>query len=1145
MFRTGKSVLSVFPCALLVLLAALPAALPAKEAEKKKPKDPAADINAPQPGARKIAFTASQGTWTSVDVSPDGKTLVFDLLGDLYDLPLAGGKARRLTSGPAWDSQPRYSPDGATIAFTSDRNGIDNLWLMAADGKDLRALTADKDQYTRTADWTPDGEVLVARREDGKLAGIPPVELYLFSRHGGLGVKLTNSDEVHNASGPVASADGRFLYFSQRQRRFNYIPNLQDGLWQVARHDRQTGEVAQLTGGVGGAVRPAISPDGKKLVYVSRRDGATVLVLRDLVSGAERILAAGLGRDEMEGFASADLYPGYDFTPDGAALVISDRGRLARIEIADGKRSEIPFSAEVEQWAAPRVAWQDKDHFAEGPLRLKVLKSPTISPANDALVFEALGRLWRQPLVAGKPDGAPARITPESMDLPAREYTPALSPDGAWVAYVSWSDKNLGEVWKVPAAGGAPIKLTALAAHYAKPVWSADGSQLAILRGSGLELRGRQPEEEQAFELHLLPAAGGATRYVATVGFGAGQVYHPHVSFIENGQRLLFSAVVPGKKPTDEAKTDLVSVRLDGSDRKVHVRLPVTSEVLPSPDLRWVAFTSRDTVYLSAWPPLKTAEPVEIALADGPLPTIRLSDPAGNFLGWADGGKTLTWSLADTFHKLPVERALAFADEERRKAAEKEKEEAKSGDKKESDKKGGKEAKEEKAEEPDLKLPKSDSFRIALSATRSKPSGSFVLRGARVITMKGDEILPSADIVVTGNRIAAIGAAGSVAVPDGAASFDAAGTSIVPGLIDTHAHLHYSAFEIYPETKWEYLANLAYGVTTTYDPSAPTVDVFAQAEMVETGRMIGPRIYSSGMVLYGGQAQDIWAQVEDLEDARRQVKRMQAWGALMIKVYQQPRRSQRLWFAEAARQEKMLLTAEGGGDLFGDLTMAMDGYTAFEHSLPVELGDDAARFVAESGTHYTPTLLVSYGGPWGELYFWQNRNPHEDAKLNRFVPHFALDNWGRRHPWYPAEEWHFPLVAEGAAKVARAGGNVSLGAHGQLQGLGVHWELWAMAGDGGRGQGMTPHEALRAATERAAEKLGLLPDLGTVDKGKLADFLVLDGDPLADIHNTEKIRWVIKNGEVYEAATMKRLWPTVVEPPKQYWQQQDARGAGY
>jgi hypothetical protein len=257
----------------------------------------------------------------------------------------------------------------------------------------------------------------------------------------------------------------------------------------------------------------------------------------------------------------------------------------------------------------------------------------------------------------------------------------------------------------------------------------------------------------------------------------------------------------------------------------------------------------------------------------------------------------------------------------------------------------------------------------------------------------------------------------------------------------------------------------------------------------------------------------------------------------MIKVYQQPRRSQRLYFAEACREERMRLTAEGAGELQTDLTMVLDGYTAFEHSLPVALAEDVVQLLARSGTYYTPTLLVSYGGPWGELFYYQTRNPHDDPKLNRFVPHPMLDRLGRRHPWVWPDEYHFPTVAAGAARVARAGGNVALGAHGQLQGLGVHWELWAHAGEGGGATraGMTAMEALRAATIAAADKLGLAPDLGSVEAGKLADFVVLDADPLADIHNSEKIRWVVKGGVVYEAETMRQVWPQERELPGFFW----------
>ena len=258
----------------LALSRAAAAADPPKDDDKKP--DPAADINKPRADARKIAFTASEGTWMSVDVSPDGSTIVFDLLGDIYSVPLAGGAATALTTGPAFDSHPRYSPDGKTIAFTSDRSGIENIWLMDADGKNPRALTSEKDSYVRSAAWTPDGNYVVARKEDGKRAGIPPVELWIYHREGGGGIKLTSSDDVNNAGGPVVSRDGRSIYFEARERRFNYIPDLRDGLWQIYRYDRDLAESFPVTTGFGGAVRPAISPDGRTLVYVvaaGRRHG--------------------------------------------------------------------------------------------------------------------------------------------------------------------------------------------------------------------------------------------------------------------------------------------------------------------------------------------------------------------------------------------------------------------------------------------------------------------------------------------------------------------------------------------------------------------------------------------------------------------------------------------------------------------------------------------------------------------------------------------------------------------------------------------------------------------------------------------------------------------------------------------------------
>ncbi len=1112
------------------------AADPPKEGAQDKKPDVAADINKPRADARTIAFEASEGTWMSLDVSPDGQTVAFDLLGDIYAMPIAGGRARPLTSGPAWDYHPRYSPDGKTIAFTSDRSGIENVWIMDADGGNPRAISAEKDEYVRSAAWTPDGNYLIARKETGKRAGIPPVELWIYNREGGGGIKLTSSDDVNNAGGAVVSRDGRSIYFSARQRKFSYTPDLNDGLWQIWRYDRELADTFPVAEGFGGAVRPALSPDGKTMTYVSRRDGESVLVARDLPTGSERILARGVTRDEEEGFAQADLWPNYAFTPDGKSLVFSNKGKIVRLDLASLEIRDIPFTAPVSLAVAPRVTWQEK--VESGPVVAKILRWPSQSPDGKTIAFEAFGRIWLQALDGAKASGTPKRLTKDDAALPKREYGPAWSPDGKSIAYVSWSDAEGGHLWKAPAAGGAPVKLTKVAGHYANPAWSPKGDKIALVRGSGLEFRGHQPEEEEFFEAVVVDAAGGELKPVVVIKLANALHFHPEVFWSGDGTRLYYRDPVERKKPTDDPKNDLVSVRLDGTDRRHLMRFPPVDDIVPSPDGQWVVFTSRDNVYVTALPGILLKEPPEVGLKEGALPVYRLSDDAGGYVRWADGGRTITWALGNTFYRLPLTGAVEFAREQRRKAEEKEKKEAAEKGAKDSASSSDKEKEEkEKEKVQEARVPTAETIAIAVSEPRAKPTGSYVLHGARVVTMKGDEVLPNADIVVTDNRIAAVGPSGSVQVPSGARTFDGTGKTVIPGFIDTHAHLHYSGFELFPETKWEYVANLAYGVTTVYDPSAPSLDVFAQGEEVEAGLMVGPRIYSSGDVLYGGQQEDVFAEVNNLDDAKHQVKRMKAYGARMIKVYQQPRRSQRMYFAQACRDEHMLLTAEGGGELATDMTMVMDGFTAWEHALPVRLQNDVIQFVAKSGTYYTPTLLVAYGGPWGEEYYWQTHNAHDDAKLNRFTPHDIIDQKARRYPWIWPSEYTFPTVATGAAQVLRAGGNVSLGAHGQVQGLGPHWEIWAMAGEGGptKDSAMTPMEAIRASTILAADKIGFAPDLGSIETGKLADFIVLDADPLADIHNTLKIHWVVKNGEVWEAETLKKVWPREEAAPTFFW----------
>jgi Tol biopolymer transport system component len=447
---------------------------------------------------RTIELTLDEGTWLGVDVSPDGKQIVFDLLGDLYLLPFAGGEARRITRGPAWDNQPRFSPDGAWIAFVSDRDGTDNLWLVRPDGTETRAVTRETRFLFGSPAWSPDGQYLAARRGETTLDFN---ELWLLHRNGGKGIRLTQPEGLtRSVAGPAFSPDGRYVYFSSSPNRHTY--NLDLGFWQVRRLDRDGGGMETLTGSYGGGLRPALSPDGRLLAYGSRHDAQTGLWLRDLATGAERWLVYPIDRDEQEGHVCTDLLPGYAFTPDGSALVLSYGGKLYKVDVASGAATLIPFTARVEQQLGPRVQFPRK--VEQGPLRVRQLRWPNPSPEGKRLAFGALGKIW----IADLPSGRPRRLTESA----AREYSPSFSPDGRFIAYVSWSDEEGGHLWKVPAAGGTPERLSRAAAFYHAPAWSPDGGKIVFLMGSARAWLAQDASDLP--QIRWIPAAGGESRRV-------------------------------------------------------------------------------------------------------------------------------------------------------------------------------------------------------------------------------------------------------------------------------------------------------------------------------------------------------------------------------------------------------------------------------------------------------------------------------------------------------------------------------------------------------------------------------------------------------------------------------------------------------
>jgi Tol biopolymer transport system component/imidazolonepropionase-like amidohydrolase len=1047
----------------------------------------------PLPVAEVLEFETTEGTWMSIDVSPDGRTLVFDLLGDLYTLGIEGGEAKRIFGGTSFESQPRYSPDGKTIAFLSDRSGVENLWLADADGSNARPVSKDKftqarPQLLASPSWTPDGDyILVSKnRPPDRTYG-----LFLYHRDGGAGLRLgppppkeeparpgEPPPQLPNKLGAVASKDGRFVYYAERRGAFNY--NAQFPIWQIMRFDRETGETATITNARGSAMRPVLSPDGKHLVYATRLRTATGLRVRDLDTGAERWLRYPVTRDDQESRATRDTMPGYAFTPDGKTLVLPIGGKIHRVDFATGEALEIPFRARVAAEVGPRNYFPGRVDDSES-VRARVIRWPALSPDGKRLAFGAFSHIW----VSDLPAGRPRRLT----SLDASEFMPAWSPDGRYVAFVTWSAEG-GHIYRAAAEGSSiPERLTDHPAFYADPVYSPDGDRIVFVTGTvedqlysvetephvyreDGEIAGVQPTG--TLDLRSIPASGGASTLIAATGGGR----RPH--FASDPDRIFMT--------TDGG---LVSIRLDGFDRKTLFKVtgagpgpdpPAADAIALSPDGRRAFVSLQNKLYLLSVP-RAGKETVEISIVPGSdpsLPAASLSNEGGSYVAWSRDGVDLIWSQGRRLYRKKVSAGTETAPE---------------------------------VVDLEVRLP------------RSKPKGTVVLRGAsRIITMKGDEVLNGSDVVVTGNRIVTVGARVEPGPHD--AVIDVSGKTVMPGFVDAHSHM-WAPRGVHQNEVWQYLANLAYGVTTTRDPQTSTDDVFAYSDLVEAGRILGPRIYATGPGVFALSG------ISDEESASNLLKRYrEAYDSRTIKQYVVGDRIVRQWVAMAAKKHELTPTTEGALDLKLDLTQMADGYSGHEHSLPlIPIYDDVAQFVARTKTFYTPTILVAYGGPWTENYFYQNTDVAQDEKLGRFIPHRLLDNMTRRRSqWFVKEEYVHPGIAEGAAKIVRAGGRVCLGSHGQLQGIGAHWETWALASGG-----LSEHETLRAVTLHGAEAIGLASDLGSLEAGKLADLLVLDGNPLDDIQNTNTIRYVMKNGELFEAQTLDQIWPVKKPLPKQFW----------
>ena len=1094
----------------IAALALVTAPTPSHAQEPPAPGDSLATESLPLEPTRAINFRTDRASWMSVDISPDGTTLVFDLLGDLYTLPVEGGTATPLMTGPAFESQPRYSPDGTEIVFVSDRSGGQNLWVLATDGSDTTQITRGNGNLYTSPDWAPDGEYLVASRTFSPLGGAAKPRLY--HRRGGSGVALIGEPDNLKAIGAAFDPTGQYIYLAQGTGDWTYDAAFPK--YQLTRYDRETGRRATVTGRYGSGFRPAVSPDGATLVYGTRHEDATGLRARDLASGDERWLAYPIQRDDMESRATLDLLPGYAFTPDGAAIIISFDGRLWRLPLDGSDPSEIPFEVDVTIHAGPRL---DFDYPVEDTptFRVRQIRDVVLSPDGSEVAFTALGRLYVMEADGGTPREAGAGVE-------AALFQPAWSPDGEKLAAVSWQEPDGGHLFAIDRDNGRARQLSDAPRYLQSPAWSPDGERIVVLQApvSGrVSAQGGSPTD-----IAWYPAGGGSATVVAE-SLGRSQ---PHFRTDEPGRIYLHSF-----------GSGLVSVRWDGTDEKEHLRVTGFSanrggSPAPASSIRMARVGDQalarvgNDLYVVTVPRVGADAPtVSVRNPSGAsVPVTRVTDIGGEFPSWSADGGTVVWALGNAYFRYDLAEARAFADSV----------EAVAADESEEDEEAQEEAAEAEAapdttdtstqEEDDDPSYLPTEVRVALDAPRDLPTGHLLLTGARVITMRGDEVLERGDILINGNRIAAVGPSGSLTVPDDTEVRDVSGMTITPGFVDTHAHLRPPA-GIHTTQPWGYLANLAFGVTTTRDPQTGVSDVLTYADRVRSGDILGPRIYSTGPGVFGDyQALE---GIRDLDHARDILRRYSDYyDTKTFKMYLAGNRQQRQWLVMAARELELMPATEAGLDFQLDLTHAMDGYPAIEHNLPVyPLYHDVVRLFSQTKVLNTPTLIVSFGGPMGEIYWFTRENVHDNARLARFTPHATLDRVTRRRAgaagavgWAVHEEFVFEDHARFLRDVVEDGGFAGVGSHGQLQGLGFHWELWMVASGG-----MSNHDALRSATIFGANGIGLEKELGSIEAGKLADLLVMSGNPLEDLRNTLTVEQVMMNGRLFVAETLDEVWP--------------------
>jgi Tol biopolymer transport system component/imidazolonepropionase-like amidohydrolase len=995
-----------------------------KQGEEKEDKKPEWDVLNPPGEEQTITIDTNETTWSNLDVSPDGKTVVFDMLGDLYTMSIDGGEGKALTSDMAWNFQPRFSPDGKTLAFISDRKGGDNIWLMDVDGTNFRQVSKEKHHIVHNPNWSPDGNYLVGKQSHMTARSVAAGSIWMYHKSGGKGLevreRLHGKKSQKTVAEPAFSTDGRYVYYAldgTSGTQWQYNKNSVGAIFEIRRWDLQTGEEETIIKGAGGAIRPTPSHDGKQLAYVKRIDDTSALYVKDLTSGIEREIYLGLDRDLQETSGEHGNTTSFSWMPDDEQLVFWAAGKFHRVNVSSKKVTDIPVHITAQKKITPALRFAVD--VAPDTFKVKMARWTQRSPDGKKVMFQALGHIYIRDVRSGKAK----RLTKQKDHF---EYYPSFSRDGKNVVYTTWEDGQLGSVKVARVRNGKSRTVTEQKGHYIEPSFSPDGKRVLFRKVTGGHLLSGDWSMNPG--IYIADSRGGKVKRIIKSGANA--------HFTADTKRVYFS------DGGEDNHLLFKSVNLDGKEERTHFKGDYVTDYKVSPDGKWLAFSQHFNTFVA--PFVSTGKVLSIDKGTKTFPVKQVSKLSGEYINFSADSKELTWAFATTLYRRELTDTFAFLN----------------------------------GSPDELPEPVATGLDVSFDKKADKPQGLLALVGGRVVTMRNaqqeQEVIEDAVVLIENNRIKAVGKRGEVDIPGDAKQMDITGKTVIPGLVDAHAHGSYASYEIQPQQNWNQFSNLAFGVTTIHDPSNNTTEVFSMSELVKAGMTVGPRIQSVGRILYAADAAGYKANIESIDDAKFHIQRLKDSGAISVKSYNHPRRETRQQVIAAARELGMMVVPEGGGKYQHNMNMIVDGHTGVEHALPIKnVYADVEQLWGQSQTAYTPTFVVAYGGIAGENYWYQHTDVWKNERLMRYVPKYVVEPTATRPMKAPEHHFNHIGVAKSAKQLRDKGVKVNIGAHGQREGLAAHWELWSMAQGGFSGW-----EAIRGGTIDGAAYLGMDKDIG-------------------------------------------------------------------